>query len=130
MMDSSFQQITRDILDLCELQLQLLSVDSQAAKRKLTQAIACSAAAMTLGGSVLTIILGGAGLLLGELTSLSPAGALLVVGAVMFVGIVCLLAVALFAIKSAAAAMSESKSEFVENLRWLKATLVRPGSSP
>lgn len=126
---SSLQQVARDVLDLCELQLQLLSVDSQAAKRKFTRAIVCGVAAVTLAGSGLTVVIGGAGLLLGETTRLSPGVALLVVGVIAFVLVALLLATAIFAMKTAAAAMAETKSEFAENLRWLRATLVSPQSS-
>lgn len=126
---SSIQRVIRDVIDLCELQMQLLSVDSQAAKRKLTGALACGAAAATLAGAALTVLLVGGGLLLGETTSLSPAGGLLVSGGLTFAVVVLLLILALTAVRSAAAAMNETKSEFAENLRWLKATLISPEAS-
>lgn len=127
---SSFRKVTRDILDLCELQMQLLSVDSQAAKRELARAAGSAAAAATLAGSALTVALFGGSFLLHEQTSLSVGGALLTIGAVAFATVALLLLVAYHAARSAAAAMSETRSEFAENLRWLKATLISPESSP
>lgn len=126
---SSFQRVVRDVLDLCELQMQLISVDSQAAKRSLVRAIACGATAMALAGSALTVAMVAAGVLLGELTELTPGGALLVVSAVFFLLVAILGWLALKAVLAASAAMSETKSEFAENLRWLKATLISPQTS-
>ncbi len=127
---SSFSRLTRDIIDLCELQMQLLSVDSQVAKRKLARAGLLGGIAATLAGSTLTVSLVGAGFLLAETTELSTGGGLLVVSGILGAVVILLLAVSFSAIKSAGAAMSETKSEFAENLRWLKATLVSPQSSP
>lgn len=126
---SSIQRVVRDVLDLCELQLQLLSVDSQAAKRKLTTAITCGVVAATLAGSALTVVMIGGGLLLGEATSLSPAGGLLLSGGLTFALVAVLIVLAIKAVAAAAAAMNETKSEFAENLRWLKATLISPETS-
>ena len=128
--NSSFARVARDVLDLCELQMQLLSVDSQAARRKLTSAIACGITAAVLAGSALTVVMAGAGFLLAETTDLSSGGGLLIVGGLMFAIVTVLIVVSLIAVKAAAAAMSETKSEFAESLRWLKATLVSPDSSP
>jgi uncharacterized membrane protein YqjE len=127
---SSFQRVTQDVLDLFELQMELLSVDSQEARRKLTTAAACAVIAATLAGSALTVLMIGGGLVLDELTELSTGGSLLVVAGLVFVCVAVLGWVALSAIKTAASAMRETKSEFTENLRWLKATLVAPRTSP
>ncbi|WP_372725067.1 phage holin family protein [Novipirellula sp.] len=127
---SSFQRVTEDVLDLFELQMQLLSVDSQAAKRKLSKAVACGGIAIALAGSALTVLMIGSGFLLSELTELTAGASLLIVGAVFFAIVALLGWIALKAVSGAAAAMSESKSEFAENLRWLKATLVSPKTSP
>lgn len=127
---NSFAEVARDILDLCELQMQLLSVDSQAARRKLTSAMACGIAAATLAGSALTVVMIGGGFVLSEITELSPGISLLIVGGLIFSIVMVLSVIALTAIRAAASAMSQTKSEFTENLRWLKATLVSPKSSP
>lgn len=126
---SSFQRVTQDIVDLFELQMQLLSVDSFEAKRKLTKAIACAITAVTLAGSALTVVMIGAGVLLDELTELSTGASLLIVSGVVFAIVALLGWLAITAIKKAASAMSETKSEFSENLRWLKATILTPKTS-
>lgn len=126
---SSFQRVVRDVLDLCELQMQLISVDSQAAKRSLVRAIACGATAMALAGSALTVAMVAAGVLLGEFTELTTGAALLVIATVFFVIVGVLGWLAMKAILAASAAMSETKSEFAENLRWLKSTLISPQTS-
>ncbi len=127
---SGFGRVARDILDLCELQMELLSVDSQAAKRDLVRAIAFAAVAATLAGSALTVVLVGTGFLLAEMTDLSTGGGMMLIGGAVFAVVVALLAFSVSAVKAAAASMSETKAEFGENLRWLKATLVSPDSSP
>ncbi|MDA8744320.1 phage holin family protein [Rubripirellula amarantea] len=126
---SSFQKVTQDVLDLFELQLELLSVDSQEAKRKLVRAGIFGGLAATIAGSALTVVMIASGLLLGEFTELSIGGAMLVVSVAFFVLVAVLGWIALTLTKAAASAMSETKSEFAENLRWLKATLVSPNSS-
>lgn len=126
---SAFNQVARDVLDLFELQLQLLSVDSQEARQKAVRAIALMAAGATFAGSALTVALGGAGLLLHELSGWSMGGSLLAVAAAVFVLVAAMLYTALSAINAASAALSETKSEFVENLKWLKAVLVKPETS-
>lgn len=126
---SSFQRVVRDVLDLCELQMQLISVDSQAAKRSLVRAIACGATALAIAGSALTVAMVAAGFLLGEFTELTTGGALLVVSAAFFAIVIVLGWLAMKAILAASAAMSETKSEFAENLRWLKSTLISPQTS-
>ncbi|MCS7465497.1 phage holin family protein [Stieleria sp. ICT_E10.1] len=128
--NSSFQKVIRDLIDLWELQWQLFSVDAQAAKRSLGRAIACTLVALLLVGSGFTVFLFGLGFLLEERTRLSTGTALSAVGAATLGVVGVLLLIARSGAKSAAAAMEESKSEFNENLRWLKATLVAPDSSP
>lgn len=126
---SSFQRVVRDILDLFELQMQLISVDSQAAKRKLVQAIVCGVIAIALAGAALTVAMVAAGILIGEFTELTTGAAMLLVSAAVFLAVAVLGWIALRAILAASAAMSETKSEFAESLRWLKATLIAPQTS-
>ncbi len=126
---SSFQRVIRDVLDLCELQMQLISVDGQAAKRKLVHAVVCGAVAIGLAGSALTVAMLAAGFLLGEFTDLTTGGAMLIVSVTFFVIVAVFGWIALRSVLAAAAAMSEAKSEFSENLRWIKATLVAPETS-
>jgi len=126
---SSIQKVVHDVIELFELQLELLSVDSQAAKRKLTRAGICAGIAAILGGSALTVVLVGGGLLLREVAGLPPGVGLLIVGLISFCIVGLLGAIGLIALKGAAAALDETKSELTENLRWLKATLIAPQSS-
>ncbi|TWT65034.1 phage holin family protein [Allorhodopirellula solitaria] len=126
---SSFQRVVRDVLDLLELQMQLIAVDSEAAKRSLIRAVACGAVALALAGSALTVAMVGAGFVLGEFTQLTTGGSLLIVSVAFFLIVASLGWVAFRAILAASAAMSETKSEFTENLRWLKATLISPQTS-
>ncbi|EGF24546.1 hypothetical protein RBWH47_00093 [Rhodopirellula baltica WH47] len=128
--NASIQKVLRDVLDLCELQLQLLSVDAQAAKRKLTSAAIFTAIAVALAGSALTVLLVGFGFLLDELTELSTGGALVTLAVATFVLVGVLMLVAAKAIQAATAAMAETKSELAENVRWLKATMISPSTSP
>ena len=127
---SSFRRVTQDVLDLVELQLELLSVDSQEARRKLATAVVCGAVAVMLAGSALTVVLVGGGFLLNEWSQLSTGSSLLIVGGAVCAIVVLLGWIALTAVKKAAYAMSETKSEFAENLGWLKATLISPKTSP
>ncbi|TWU03220.1 phage holin family protein [Neorhodopirellula pilleata] len=126
----SFQRVTRDILDLAELQWQLLSVDSQAARTKLVRALILSAVAATLATSALTVLIAGLGLALHDLSELPIGLSLLIAATVVFVIVGVMLWIALKSIQSAGAAIAETKSEFGENLRGLKATLVSPSTSP
>ncbi|KAA5542635.1 phage holin family protein [Roseiconus nitratireducens] len=126
---SSVRRVMGDVIDLCELQMQLLSVDAQSAQRKLTRAVACGATAAVLAGSALTAAVFGGGYLLHELTELTVGVSMLIVSGAVFVVVAIMLFVAISSLNAAAAAMSETKSEFAENLRWLKATLISPETS-
>ena len=125
----SFQRVTRDIWDLAELQWQLLSVDSQTARAKLVRAIALFAVAATLSASALTVLIAGFGLVLNDLSGLPVGVSLLIAAAVVFGIVGVMMWIALRSIQSAGALISETKSEFSENLRWLKATLVSPSTA-
>lgn len=127
---SGFRQLLRDCLDLFELQTQLISVDAQAAKSKLTRAIACGLVGIAIGSSTITVVMITAGLLISELVAMSAGIAMLIVSVVGSVIVLASLAVAALSMKAAASAMQETKSELAENMRWLKATLISPGDSP
>ncbi|MCC9601748.1 phage holin family protein [Stieleria sp. JC731] len=126
---SPMRAVIRDVIDLMELQWQLLSVDSQAARRKLTVAMVAGTAAVTLAGSALTVLLVGLGFLLRDLTALTAGASIVVVSVLAFITVGALLWYAAKAMVKASEAMNESKSEFVESLKWLKATLVSPSHS-
>jgi len=127
---SSISKVFRDILDLVELQIQLLSVDAQQAKRSCGRALLCGAVAAIVLLPVITAWLLGLGLLLGELTALTLGASILIVAAVVTVLMGILGMVGIKALKRASASMEESKGELVENIKWLKATMVAPSTSP
>ena len=127
--NSSIHRVMQDLVDLAELQMQLLAVDSQEAKRKMTRAIGLSLVAVTLAGSALTVLIAGLGVFLHESSDLSVGLSLLLVAVAVFLVVGVMLWIALRAVGSASASMKETQSEFVENLRWLKATLLSPRTS-
>ncbi|TWU67129.1 phage holin family protein [Crateriforma conspicua] len=124
------RRVLRDILDLFELQIQLFSVDAQAAQRKATRAAALSITALALGGATLTVFIMALGFVLHELSGLSTGASLLIVSVLMFAIVGGLLALAASAVGKVGEALGQSQSEMAENFRWLKATLVAPESSP
>ncbi|WP_246105662.1 phage holin family protein [Rosistilla ulvae] len=127
---SGFSRVARDLLELCELQFQLLSVDSQEARRKATRAMQLTVISIALGGSALTTSMIGCSFLVHELAGWTPGASLASVAAASFVVVAGLLWAASRATATATAALQETKSEFIENLKWLKAVLIRPETSP
>ncbi|QDT01839.1 hypothetical protein K227x_02080 [Rubripirellula lacrimiformis] len=128
--NNSIQRVARDVIDLCELQMQLLAVDSQEARRKVTSAAILAAVAVLVGGSAITVLMIGSGLLLAEMTDLSAGGAMMVVTLLALSLTALFLVFANKALRAATAALGETKSEFSANLKWLKATLVSPDELP
>lgn len=128
--NTGFSQVARDIIDLAELQMQLLSVDSQEAKRKAVKAVAFTGIGATLAGSALTTAMVGGGFLLHELADWTVGSSLLTIAGATLALVAILLFAAVRAVNTAAAAMNETKSEFAENLKWIKAVIVAPETSP
>ncbi|MEZ6090194.1 MAG: phage holin family protein [Pirellulaceae bacterium] len=126
---SDLGRVARDVIDLFELQMQLFSVDSQEARRKAVKGIVYLAIAIPLAGSALTAAMIGGGFLLHELAEWSIGASMLTIAAVTFVIVLALLIATASVTKSAGSAMEESKSEFVENIKWIKAILVSPKTS-
>lgn len=129
-MQSSITKVIRDIIDLIELQFQLFSIDAQKAKRASTRAAVFAVGAAALLTPAVTVLLLGLGVLIGELTQWTIGVSVLVVGAISCVIVGVMAMVALHTLGRVSGAMNESKSELVENLKWLKATLVTPSTSP
>ena len=127
---SSLSKVLRDIIDLIELQIQLLSVDAQQAKQSCGRAILCGLVAAALLVPMITVWLLGFGFLLAEFTELTTGASVLIVAAIVTVLMGILGMVAIKAVRRASASMNESKSELVENVKWLKATLVNPSTAP
>jgi uncharacterized membrane protein YqjE len=126
---SSLQRLARDIIDLMELQFQLIAVDSRISRAKIAKAIVYAVVAVGLIGSAATVGLIGISSLVDQYTELSIGGSLLVISAITFVLILLLIYLAIRSIRTAVDAMQETKSEFAENLRWLKTTLLNPEAS-
>ncbi|WP_404305401.1 phage holin family protein [Neorhodopirellula lusitana] len=128
--NSSFQRVLRDVVDLCELQMQLISVDSQDARRRATTAAIVTVIAVAIVGSALTTTMIGAGYLIHELADWSVGASLLTVAATTLAIAGMLLLYATKSLRRAAASLRETKSEFVENLKWIKSVLITPDDSP
>lgn len=125
-----FSRVISDIVDLCELQLQLLSVDSQEAKRRGVKAIICLAFAATIALTAAMTAMIGLGFILHEQYDFSVGQALLIVsgGAILVAAIAAFLGAKL--IGKANDSLSEVKSEFAENMRWIKGVVLKPSQSP
>ena len=122
--------MVRNVFDLAELQFQLLSVDSQEARHKATKAIVLIASAIALSSAMLTVALFGTGYVLHENLQWSIGASMLAVSGATAVVILLFLIIAARLVKSAAAAMQETKAEFTENLRWIKSTILSPQTAP
>ncbi|MCO8124315.1 phage holin family protein [Stieleria sp. TO1_6] len=122
-------RIFADVIELCELQWQLISVDSQHAKRQLIKgSVLAGLAAIFVAGACLCFALA-AGWLLEDLTTLPTSACFGIVGltGVLIAAILGWIAIRRFG--AASDALTEAKSEFSENLKWLKATIISPESS-
>lgn len=126
---NGFEQVLSDILDLAELQMQLLSVDSQEARRKVSKALMLASFAVPLSSAMFTVALFGIGYVLHETLEWSLGASMLTASAITALFILILVLVAFNLIRTAATAMQETKSEFVESLRWIKATIISPKTS-
>jgi len=126
---TGFEQVLRDIFDLVELQMQLLSVDSQEARRKLSKAILLASFAVPLSSAMFTVALFGTGYVFHETLEWSLGTSMLAASGVTAFVVFILGLVAYNLIRTAAATMQETKSEFAESLRWIKATIISPKTS-
>jgi len=126
---NGFEQVLSDIFDLAELQMQLLSVDSQEARRKVSKALMLASFAVPLSSAMFTVALFGIGYVLHETLGWSLGASMLTASAITALFILILVLVAFNLIRTAATAMQETKSEFVESLRWIKATIISPKTS-
>ncbi|MGB7347212.1 MAG: phage holin family protein [Pirellulaceae bacterium] len=127
---SGFGRVINDIVDLCELQIQLLSVDSQEAKRRGVKAIICLAFAAIVALTAAMTAVVGLGFVLHEQYDLTVGQALLIVsgGTILIALLAAYLGIKL--IRKANDSLSEVKSEFAENMRWIKAVVLKPDQSP
>lgn len=126
---SGFRQVVRDCFDLLELQIELLSVDSQEARRKAVSALALGGTAAAIGASMVTVLMIALGFILHEQAEFTVGVSLLIVCGVAAAVIITLAGIASWMLRGASSALAETKSEFVENLRWIKATILSPDTS-
>ncbi|QEG40761.1 phage holin family protein [Roseimaritima ulvae] len=128
--ESAFKRVARDVTDLFELQMQLFAVDSQEAMRRVVKAVVLISVAAVISLAVVITLVLAAGWGVHEFTewplSLSmltaAGGALLLGGLLGWMGYA--------ALQRALALLNEPKRELTENLRWLKATILAPETSP
>ncbi len=126
---SGFRQVIRDCFDMFELQIELLSVDSQEARRKAGFAIVLGGTAAGLGASMITVLMIALGFVLHEQAEFTVGVSLLIVCGAAAAVMVALAGIALWLLRGASTALAEAKSEFAENLRWIKATILSPDAS-
>lgn len=127
--ESGINRVVRDVADLFELQMQLLSLDGRIAGEKAIRAAVMASVGLAILGSALTTLLIALGYLLHEGLEWSVGLSLLAVAivATLVAGVFAL--VAYFAAKRAFAALGETTSEFSQNLKWIKGVIVKPESA-
>lgn len=125
---SGFRRVAGDIVDLIELQGQLLALDGKVASKRFGAASVLSAVAGVIAVGVLTVLMIACGQLLHEYAEWSLGWSLMLAAGVGLVIAGILAVIALSLMKSAAAALQESSSEFKENVRWVKSILLDPES--
>lgn len=127
---SGFRRVIRDIADLCELQIELLAADGKEATRRSGSAAVCVLIAAILGLATVALFLLGFAFLLHEQAGLAMSVSLFIVGGVAALCGVIGAAIGWTLVKQAIAALDETRSEFAENLRWIKAAVISPETSP
>lgn len=125
MSESGFQRVVTDIGELCELQWELFLVDSTEARKSLFPALLSLIAIGCLTAAAILALTMGVAWTLVEQTSLpmGPAFLLVAVGATLIASITAWFAWSQF--NRALDHYRDSRSEFSENLRWLRATLLQ-----
>lgn len=127
---TGFRRVVRDIADLCELQAELLAVDGRVAADRSGKAAAMLMVAAIFGVCAVAASVFALASFLHEQASWTISSSLLAsAGIAAVIGV-------LFALvgwtiwKQALSALDETRSEFAENLRWIKAAVIAPESSP
>ena len=118
-----FKRIAGDVTNLCELQLQLLSLDGKVAASRAISAVVTFVMALVISLAAITSLLFAGAWGLHEYCNLKLSLCLLLSG-----GFGLLVAVVLYAIgyqfaKQASTGMAETRSELAANVRWLKSVL-------
>ncbi len=123
------QHVISDILDLCELQWQLFSVDGQEAKRHCVKAGICLAIGLEVALAAFLAAVLGVGWLLHEQYALPVGTSILIASGVALLLAVATLLVAARLLAKASEALKETRRELGENVRWIKSVVLQPGSS-
>jgi ABC-type Fe3+ transport system permease subunit len=122
--------LTHDVIELSELQVQLLSLDvKQSVNKARTCLIMAIAGASVLLGTIPVALLALAAVLVEQL-EWSVAGATATAGTVglLIAGVV--LGVAYMYVKNGLVSLDRSREEFRRNISWLKSTLRTRGNVP
>jgi Putative Actinobacterial Holin-X, holin superfamily III len=121
---TGFRRVVRDIADLCELQLELLAVDGKVAANRLGAAVALFAIAGCFAFSAVTVTVLSIASLLHEEANWTVSSSLLAAAgiAALVGGIV--ITIGLVVGKKALESLDQTRTEFAENLRWIKAAIV------
>jgi len=118
-------QLVNDIVSLCELQFELLAVDGKKAIEKGVIGLLTTVVAFAFAIASLTVLLGACVWFVHVAADLSLGWSLLTAGMIGFIVSAALLWVSFRTVKSAVAAMGETRSELSQNIKWLKASLLQ-----
>ena len=125
-----FRRVVRDIADLCELQVELLAADGKVATCRSGTAAALLVIAAIFGLSAAVTVVLALASLLHEQADWTVSSSLLASASVAVGFAACFAIVGFVVLKKAIAALDETRSELAENLRWIKAAVVAPETSP
>jgi uncharacterized membrane protein YqjE len=127
---TGIRRVIRDITDLGELQLELLAVDGKEAVRLGFSALVTALLAAVFGLAAVTGSVFAMAWLLHEKMEWSMSVSLLAASAIAAaIAAICgILGWTL--LKKATSSLDETRSEFAENLRWIKAAIVSPETAP
>ena len=127
---TGIRRVVRDVADIFDLQLELLAVDSKALARCGSAAIAMVLTALVFGLAGATAATFAVASSLHESAEWTISSSLAAAAgiAALIAGIFVILARHLF--RKATFALNESRVEFAENLRWIKAAIISPEVLP
>lgn len=127
---TGIRRVVRDVADLFELQLELLAVDSKALARSGSAAIAMVLIALVFGLAAATSATFAVASALHSSAEWTISSSLAAAAgtAALIAGLFVIIAWQL--LRKAMSALNESRSEFAENLRWIKSAIVSPEALP
>lgn len=127
---SGFRRVVRDVADLCELQIELLAVDGKVATRRSGIAIALLLISAIFALAAITAAVIALAALLHENAHWTISSSLLAAAGIAAAAGILFTIIGLIVLRKALSALDETRSEFAENLRWIKAVVVAPETSP